>query len=446
MSLRSQVVVALVALAMFATAAIGLFAYRTTEQQSIEAVDTSLVETARRLGDGPSLREGPRPDRQSLRGAGDVVVQVIGPNGRVVLARGPDLPVDDIDLAVADGSLDPPVLRTVEIDDDSYRLLTVRDRGGQGAVQLARSLAETDAVLAALGRRIVAAAAVVLAGAVLLGWVIATGLTRRLARLTEAAEEVAATGDLDVTVPAGGNDETGRLSGAFATMLSALARSRADQQRLVEDAGHELRTPLTSLRTNVYTLRRADSLEPAERDRLIDDLEAETRELGRLVDEVVELATDRHRSEADQQLDLVALVRRVTTRASQRYGREVLVQAEPSTVLARPGALERAVGNLVENACKFDTTGGSIDVRVAEGGVEVADRGTGFEAEDLAHVFDRFHRSDAARSLPGSGLGLAIVAQIVAEHGGSVDAANRPGGGAVVSLRLPPERVVAAAR
>ena len=97
----------------------------------------------------------------------------------------------------------------------------------------------------------------------LAGWLIARRATKPLVQLTDAAEEVATSGRLDVDVPPAGNDEPGRLARAFATMLAALGQSREQQQQLVQDAGHELRTPLTSLRTNVETLRRYDDLPEA---------------------------------------------------------------------------------------------------------------------------------------------------------------------------------------
>ena len=78
-----------------------------------------------------------------------------------------------------------------------------------------------------------------------------------------------------------------------------------------------------------------------------------------------------------------------------------------------------------------------IEVDVSAGCVEVRDRGPGIPADDLDHVFDRFHRSVSARSRPGSGLGLAIVRDLVEAHGGRVWATNRPGGGAAVGFSLP---------
>ena len=103
---------------------------------------------------------------------------------------------------------------------------------------------------------------------------------------------IATTGRLDVEVPPAGNDEPGRLARSFALMLSALSQSRDQQQQLVQDAGHELRTPLTSLRMNVETLQRYPDLSSETRESILTDLQSETKELGALVDELVQLATD----------------------------------------------------------------------------------------------------------------------------------------------------------
>jgi two-component system sensor histidine kinase MprB len=446
-SLRLKLVLALVALSTAATLTIGLFSYRTTQRQLEEQVDNSLVEATRRLAERPAQR--PRPDGfddddrakvplpgQSFRGEGDVVVQLLGPDGETLTYSGVALPVEDEDLRIAAAEQPLSTTRDITVDDDRYRMLTAGYGDGIGAVQTARSLEETERVLAGLRSSILVAALVVVVGAALLGWLIARQVTRRLVRLTAAAEEVTATRQLDVQVPVDGTDETGRLGLAFNQMLSALSRSKQDQQRLVQDAGHELRTPLTSLRTNVYTLRRADRLSEEQRSQVLDDLESETGELTRLIDEVVELATDRRGDEPEEQVALGELVQRVVARAAQRSGREIQVGVDDTVVVGRPLALERAVGNLVENALKFDEHG-PVSVACSQGRVEVVDRGPGIAPEDLPHVFDRFYRSTAARSRPGSGLGLAIVADIVAQHGGTVQARNREGGGAAVTVVLP---------
>ncbi|UDY34233.1 sensor histidine kinase [Dermatobacter hominis] len=441
MSLRLKFVLALVGLVAVATVAIGAFSYGTTRNELLGQLDDSLRasrdDVVAQLQRPGSLDRVFGEDRTGFRSRGDVIVQLVVEDGTVSSAEGPTLPVDAEDRERARSTGVHSWMRDVSSGDDEYRVLTT-SLGSGDAVQVARSLEETDEVLAALRRRILVASVVVIALAAVVGAVLARQLTRRLVRLTAAADQVRATGQLDVPVPVEGGDETGRLGAAFSDMLASLARSRDSQQRLVQDAGHELRTPLTSLRTNVYTLRRADDLDPDDRRRVLDDLESESLELTRLVDEVVEVATDRRGDEPEAPVDLGGLVTRVATRAEQRSGRRVEVHLlDAATVIGRPLALERAVGNLVENALKFDASGGPIQVTCEGGRIEVADRGPGIAPADRDHVFDRFYRSDAARSRPGSGLGLSIVADVVGRHGGRTFVADRAGGGAVVGFVLP---------
>ena len=284
--------------------------------------------------------------------------------------------------------------------------------------------------------------ALVLLGAAAAGWLIALRITRRLVRLTGLAEEVSASGRLDVAVPTGGRDEVGRLAASFDAMLGRLTASREDQERLVQDAAHELRTPLTSLRTNASVLRRFGELDPDARQRLLDDVDGESRELTHLVDELVELATRRYEEEPAEPVDLAEVVARAAERVRRRSGREIRVDAEPMRVLGRAKGLERAVTNLLENAVKFDASGEPVQLVLRGGRIEVLDRGPGIAEDDLARVFDRFYRSDTARGLPGSGLGLAIVRQIALAHDGTVTAAARPCGGAVVGFTVGAEHLL----
>ena len=111
-----------------------------------------------------------------------------------------------------------------------------------------------------------------------------------------------------------------------------------------------------------------------------------------------------------------------------------------SHVAAR--GLDRAISNLLNNACKFSPSGSPIEVALKDGRVTVRDHGPGIDVGDLPHVFQRFYRATAARTQPGSGLGLAIVDQVVRSHGGTAFAENHPGGGAIVGFSLPADRTV----
>jgi two-component system sensor histidine kinase MprB len=327
--------------------------------------------------------------------------------------------------------------RDITVNGSHYRVETVSVGGGLGAVQVALSLHANDNVLGSLRDRILLAALIVVAFAGGIGLLIARRVTKRLITLTNTAEVVAQTGRLDVEVPVEGNDEAGRLGVAFNEMLAALAHSKEDQQRLVQDAGHELRTPLTSLRTNMSVLRR-HALTNDAREQVLDDLDSETRELTVLVNELVELATDRSRDEPPEDVALAEVAERVATRARRRSDREVIVDADASLVVVRPAAIERALSNLVDNALKFQEDGSApVEIVVRSGTVTVLDRGPGLLPDDIPHLFDRFYRSVKARSRPGSGLGLSIVRDVAERHGGTVFARPRAGGGSEIGFTIP---------
>lgn len=462
MTLRARLAIALAALAALSVVAVAAISYAATAQRLRGQVDASLVDTARQLGRGPDdqtcrdLIEGDGgPMRGPLADLRGTVVQCLDSSGRVIAALGPrGVPVDRPGADVTargswhNGSVDtdgdgedhpsPPISGpwTQAFGRQRYRVAAVSRPAG-GEIRVGRSLADTDSVLSSVRTRsmLVGLAIIVLAAAA--GVLIARRTTQPVTRLSAAADEVAATGRLNIAVPAGGRDEIGRLARAFASMLAALTRSRDQQQRLVQDAGHELRTPLTSLRANIDTLRRHPDLAEAPRGHLLADLDSELRELSALVDELVALAVDRYDDEPEQGVALDQLAERAADRARRRSGRTILVDAAPATVVAKPEQLLRAVGNLLDNAAKFSSDGTPIELSVRGGRLQVRDHGPGIAAEDLPRVFDRFYRAVDARSLPGSGLGLAIVRQIAEDAGGTVDAANHPGGGAVFTLELP---------
>lgn len=379
------------------------------------------------------------------------------------------------DLAVARaeeaGVLDT---RETEVHGKEYRVGTVSLGEGQGAVQLLQRLSPVERMIGRLATQILWVGLFVALCAASVGWLVGHRITGRLVRLTDAAEYVSSTGRLDPVTPdrlgnggsgdatgqgrgsgtgrgggegqwSGhggpedpGHDEVGRLSSAFNAMLARLARSKDEQRRLVQDAAHELRTPLTSLRTNVQVLGRVDRLTPQARQRLIDDLQGETRELTDLVNELVGLATGNHEDETPSTVALADVAERVAARSRRRTGREILVDADDSLVWGRPGALERALANPVENSAKFDPGGSApIQIRIRNGTVEVLDRGPGVDPAEIGHLFERFFRATVARGLPGSGLGLAMVKEIAHAHGGRVFARNREGGGTVIGFCLP---------
>jgi two-component system sensor histidine kinase MprB len=336
----------------------------------------------------------------------------------------------------------------VDIAGSPWRVVTVGLPGG-GAVQVATDVTGTDEVLEGLRNRLLVLGLLGTSAAAGIGWLVARQTIGPVERLTAAAEHVAATHDLRAAIPVDRTDEVGRLAVSFNEMLDALGQSQAQQQRLVQDASHELRTPLTSLRTNAEVLQQADRLAPEDRAKLLGDVTDELQELTDLVSELVLLAQSPDATgEPDGDVELTGLVAAVAERARRRTGRRIEVRAPigPVVVRGRTGQLERALANLVGNADKFSPAGAPIELEVGLGpdGVRctVRDRGPGIDPADRPHVFERFYRSEAARSAPGSGLGLSIVDQIVRAHDGTVEVGDAPGGGAAVSFTLPAGRLV----
>jgi two-component system, OmpR family, sensor histidine kinase MprB len=387
----------------------------------------------------------PRGDQYALTlpppdpGGPEALTQLISPGG--IVATGPDsslrIPVSATDrtLAATGGEAH---FEDVMAGNSDLRVLTQPLSGGT-AVQVARSLEDTDRTLSTLIIILAAVSAGGIALAAALGPVVARAALAPAAEVSDAAEEVARTHDLTRRIEAGGDDELGRLAASFNEMMAALERSEAAQRRLVGDASHELRTPLATLRTNIETLGRGERLDPAERAGLVDDLTEELEEMTELVADIVELArAPGEDAVARGDVALDELTRDAIERAERR-ARGIRFQAriEPSLIHADPQRVGRAISNMLDNAAKWSPPGGRVEVSVEHGRVTVRDHGPGFASGDLDKVFDRFWRADDARGKPGSGLGLAIVQRVAEEHGGTATASNARGGGAAVSLELP---------
>lgn len=445
MSLRAQLTLFTALAVAAAVVIVSLAAYFATQNRLRAQVDNTLLTRSAGAADAGGLpRRGP-DDGSRPEGARDpfadtdTFFQVINASGAIVAAPGNQqlrLPVDATDIAVANGT-QATFKRDVTVDGTHLRMIT--NPGGSGeAVQTARSLEEVDASLRGLRRILfgVSGAGIVLAGG--FGLVVASRSLRPVARLTAAAEHVASTQDLSAKIDVDRDDEVGRLALSFNAMLQALLESRQQQQQLVTDASHELRTPLTSLRTNIEVLAGSSDMPVAERRQILAAATSELDELTALVGELVELASERGvETQEFEDVRLDQLAAGVVERTARRSGLEIRLDARPALVVGSYHLLERAAGNLLDNAAKWSPPGVPIDVRVEGGQFEVRDHGPGIPDADRAHVFNRFYRADAARAQPGSGLGLAIVKQIVDAHGGRAWVEPAPGGGTIAAFELP---------
>jgi two-component system sensor histidine kinase MprB len=442
--LRSRIaIIASLAVAL-AVVLVSAGAYYVTRDELLDQVDDSLLEVAAQASDTRGLisllaaQSGARGPFRTASQFDVLYLQAFDSSGGVARPESQEfnLPLEDADLELA---LFPaaPMMRDITIEGANYRMVTAHVGDGL-AFQAARSLGEVEATLAGLTAVLVIAGALGVALAAAFGLVVSRSALRPVAALTDAAEHVAETQELAERIDVDRDDEVGRLAIAFNTMLAALEESRSQQRRLVRDAGHELRTPLTALRTNIELLVRAHDLPPDTRRRLLDDVTFELEQLSKLVSEVVELASATGPSdEVPELIQLDELASSVAHRFERRTDHEIVVASQPTNVLGQRGQLERAISNLIDNAIKWSPRDEAVGVVVGAGRVSVVDHGPGIDETDRSRVFDRFYRSDIARTTPGSGLGLAIVQQIVQDHDGSVFVEEGDDGGAIVGFELP---------
>jgi len=417
----------------FVVVLLSVFAYFLVKHELYARVDITLRDRAAELA--PTAVAGPTRFRSIVAAPGELV-QTISADGQTV--RPPyqvtELPHGPRERAIA--ARMRAFDQTVTINGARMRVLTTHVAAGT-ALQVARPLADDDATLRRLRLflAIVAVCAVLLSVAVG-GWIAEMALAP-VRRLTRTAEDVARTRDLSVRLDAEGRDEVARLGASFNEMLVALDRSLTAQRQLVADASHEFRTPLTSIRANAELLERGRVRE-GEQNAVARAVVDQVDELDGLVTDLIELALDGEATArfGDVRLDeiVAAEVERMRRHAA---GVRFELTSEPCTVRGDAERLGRAVANVVGNALKWSPPDRAVEVTVARGTVVVRDHGPGIDDADLPLVFERFYRSPLARGTSGSGLGLAIVRHVVEAHGGHVEAANAPDGGAVFTLRLP---------
>jgi two-component system OmpR family sensor kinase len=334
-----------------------------------------------------------------------------------------------------------------------FRLAVIPLETGAGALVVATPLGEVDATL----DRLIVVEAIVVAGVLIalvgVAWAVIRLALRPLDEMSRVANEITE-GDLSRRVtPATPRTEIGRLGLSLNRMLGhiedafiARARSEERQRRFLADVSHELRTPLASIRGYAELFRLGPARDAAALERAMARIEADAARMGVLVDGLLALARlDRLPDSQRGLVDLGEIASQAVADArAVNPSRPIALTADrPVEVYGDTDGLRRVLSNLVGNALTHTPGDAPVEVRVQREGadavVEVSDRGPGLPAGAEEQVFERFWRADGrhGHAAAGSGLGLAIVQEIVAAHDGTVRAANRGGGGAVFTVRLP---------
>lgn len=284
-------------------------------------------------------------------------------------------------------------------------------------------------------------------------------LTQRLRQLSTAVRAFEH-GQLDRRLPVRGSDELGALGRAFNDMAVSVEAGieklkLAEQQRsdLIAGISHDLRSPLTSIRGYLETLLlKGYKLTEEEGRRFLETSLKNVSSFQRLVEDLFELAKleTKQVQPAREPFQLAELAQDVTLKLKPRAEEAGITlnldcARELPPLVADIGMIERLLTNLIENALAHTPEGGRVELALARRDrmmqITVSDTGSGIEAADLPHIFERFYRTDKSRGrgVPGSGLGLAIAKEIVELHGGTIEAHSRPGSGAVFNITLPIE-------
>ncbi|MEM8925484.1 MAG: HAMP domain-containing sensor histidine kinase [Actinomycetota bacterium] len=477
-----MLLVPLVASLALGSAGLGVFVHRAVERDQIAGLDDELTRALRVTLSSPSAGVGPgaRPGRgpgQNPQASGTApdADQTDSPQ-ELVLDRSGEVQASTGNAADLLGrDLGPLVGETVTTTLDGsprLRVTTVARSDGTTAV-IALPLDEVDASLAALRRSLFIGTGVLIAVQALIASVVVGRINRPISRLSATAHRIAE-GDLDADIgPPSGPREAALLTEDLSAMVDRLRstiagreeaaaradRARADMEQFMADASHELRTPLTAIQ-GFSELYEAGMLDDDGVDRAMQRIGSESRRLTDLVNDLLRLlrpSDTRHM----ERVDMAAVASAVAHDVRAAFaGHTIAVEFDAAdagacSALGDPARLHQAVLNLVANACQHTPDGTSVlvgvrsamedDRRLVE--IRVTDDGPGIDpavARSLFEPFVRAERSRRRRSNDGAGLGLTITRRIVEQHGGRIEVAETPGGGATFVLGLVPWNASAA--
>jgi signal transduction histidine kinase len=314
-----------------------------------------------------------------------------------------------------------------------------------GAIILFSPVYQTEQTMARFRQRILLAAMVTFLLAFPMVSYVSGRISRPLIQVSEAADELASGRSVE-DISLSGEDEVGRLVRSFNEMKNKISKMETMRSELLAGVSHELRTPLTAIRGLIQAMN--DGVVPeADRDRVLSLALGETRRLGNLVNDLLEMARLESGAVTMQKknIDLAGLlddtIRLLCESARER---DVALHSDiggTCRIYGDEDRLRQVFLNLIGNAIRYNRPGGSVaaqllcnDKRIA---VIIKDTGMGIPARHLPYVTEKFYRVDPSRGSEGAGLGLALSKQIIEQHGGELVLTSEEGTGTTVIVTLP---------
>lgn len=469
MTLRNRLILLYSGLLAVIIVLFGAILYGVTRWTLVNSVDTTLVQTVEQViansrpfvvsEFGESTLRLSLPELDFFRASG-VVVQVweINESGTPQLAgyssNLPDYtdPLDPGRLAFADAHYhtlnETPAdhFSNVRLNGEDWRVLARPIRiwdDRKIVIQTAAPFYTVNQATRAVLVLMVISTTVAIIGSIGLGMGLSDRALAPIETITQAAAGIVAKDDLKTRLPwSGPQDELGRLISVFNQMMERLDSLFTVQHRFVADVSHELRTPLTAIRGHFDLIKRygmeATSMEA---------IESEIERMSRMVNDLLLLAkADSGGLKLELQvIDLDTVISEV-----YREGR-VLVKDqaitltigdfEPVRISGDSDRLKQLFLNLVSNAIKFTSPGGTITIDLrrtpTHAVVEVTDTGIGIADENLKHIFDRFYQAEPSRKGEGAGLGLSIAKWIAEAHHGAISVTSELGSGTTFTVQIP---------
>ncbi len=313
-----------------------------------------------------------------------------------------------------------------------------------GAVYAYEYDTEQAALLEGLQGNLLRLSAAVGVVALALSLLFSLALTKRIGRLLTAIRRVRE-GAYSHRAVVQGRDEIAQIGAEFNSLTDRLQTTENARRRFVSDASHELKTPLAAIRLLTDSILQTENMDEATTREFVSDIGSEADRLTRISEDLLRLTRlDSGVLEPAAAVDVLPVleqVMRMMNLVALEKGVDLTYDAaEGCVVWGTKDELYQVIYNLTDNAVKYSAGGAvqvSLDRRGGQVVLTVADHGPGIPEADLPRIFERFYRVDKARSRAagGTGLGLSIVKDTVLRRGGTIEAANRPGGGAVFTVR-----------
>jgi len=463
LSVRSRIVLSILAVAALGLAASGVASYVVQREGVLAAVDAQLLHTVpelKTIASGKTSDAPPSSVDAVLRVAMQQIIPVANESvlgfvdKKPALVPAVNLPFRiDTDSAlvariVAEAHPSLVVIGTAKSTLGTLRYLIIPVTvAGDPSTGLYVAAYDLDAELGSVADSFRTYARVALAALALVGlvaWFVAGRLLRPIRLLRDAAAGSSTAADLTERVPVTGRDDVSELATAINAMFDRLQDSAKSQVRLLNDIGHELKTPITIIRGHLELLD-ADNVSDVEvtRELAIDELDR----MSTLVSEISLLAASRapHFVEPTE-VDIDSLTAAVGVKASALDPtRTWRVESASGLALIDTGHITQAWLQLADNAAKYSTPGEPIAiasvVSETEAGtwldLSVRDSGPGIPPDAREQVFERFTRLESSEGTEGSGLGLSIVSAIAEAHGGTAVLSGAPGVGSTFTIRIP---------